>query len=92
MAIGETTVINKTGLHARPAATLAKTAAKFKSKISIKNLNIDSEEVNAKSVVSILTLGMSQNTKVRITANGEDANEALSTLITLIDSGFGEQK
>lgn len=90
MVTGETLVINKTGLHARPAATLAKAAAKFKSKISIKNINTDSKEVNAKSIITILTLGMSKGTSVRITADGEDAKEAVSTLISLIDSGFGE--
>lgn len=90
MAIGETTVINKTGLHARPAATFATAAAKFKSKISIKNLNTDSKDVNAKSVVSVLTLGMSKGTKIRITADGEDADEAVSALTLLIESGFGE--
>lgn len=90
MAIGETTVVNKTGLHARPAATLAKAAAQFKSKITIRNLDTGSEEANAKSVVTIMTLGMSKGTKVCLTANGEDAEEAVSVLISLIDSGFGE--
>ncbi|MGE4485985.1 MAG: HPr family phosphocarrier protein [Oscillospiraceae bacterium] len=90
MTIGETTVKNKTGLHARPAATFATMAAKFKSKISIKNLDTDSKEVNAKSVVSVLTLGMSKGTKARITADGEDADEAVSMLTSLIDGGFGE--
>jgi Phosphotransferase System HPr (HPr) Family len=90
VAIGETTVVNKTGLHARPAATLAKAAAQFKSKITIRNLDTGSEEANAKSVVTIMTLGMSKGTKVCLTANGEDAEEAVSVLISLIDSGFGE--
>jgi len=90
VAIGETMVVNKTGLHARPAATFASAAAKFKSKITIKNLDTDSKEVNAKSAVSVLTLGMSQNTKIRITADGEDADDAVAALTTLIDAGFGE--
>lgn len=90
MVIGDTIVKNKTGLHARPAAALAKAAAKFKSKITIKNLDTGSEEANAKSVVTIMTLGMSKGTKVCITADGEDAEEAISVLISLIDSGFGE--
>lgn len=90
MVTGETIVKNKTGLHARPAAQLAMAAAKFKSKVNIKNLNTNSEEVNAKSIVTILTLGMSKDTKIRIIAEGEDEKEAVSTLITLIKSGFDE--
>ena len=90
MTTGETIVKNKTGLHARPAAALAKTAAKFKSKITIKNLDTGSEDVNAKSIVTILTLGMSKGVKISISADGEDAEDAVSTLISLIDEGFGE--
>lgn len=88
---GETIVVNKMGLHARPAAIFAKTAAQFQSTIRITNLDTDSVEVNAKSIVRVLTLDASLNAKVRITADGEDAQEAVDTLIALIDSGLGEE-
>ncbi len=90
MVTGEAIIKNKTGLHARPAATFATAAAKFKARISVKNLDTDSSEANAKSIVSVLTLGMSKDTKIRITADGEDAEEAICMLLSLINSGFGE--
>ena len=90
MTTRETTVKNKTGLHARPASTFVETAAKFKSVIKIKNLDKDSAEVNAKSIIKILTLSMSQGTNIRISAEGEDEVEAVDTLIELVDGGFGE--
>lgn len=90
MTIRETTVKNKTGLHARPASSFVETAAKFKSAIKIKNIDKDSAEVNAKSIIKLLTLSMSQGTNIRISAEGEDEVEAVDTLIELVDSGFGE--
>ncbi len=90
MTIRETTVKNKTGLHARPASSFVETAAKFKSTIKIKNIDKDSAEVNAKSIIKLLTLSMSQGTNIRISAEGEDEVEAVDTLIELVDSGFGE--
>lgn len=85
-----TTVINKTGLHARPASDFVAAAKKFKSKITIKNLTEDEGPENAKSIICILAMGMGPGTEVEITANGEDEQEAVDTLIELIDSGFGE--
>jgi len=90
MTTAEVTVKNKTGLHARPAATFASTAAKFKSEVKVKNLARNSAEVSAKSPVRILTLAISQGAKIQISASGEDEKEAVSTLTALIDEGFGE--
>lgn len=84
-------VTNKTGLHARPAATLCMEANKYKSDIRIKNLDKDGAEVNAKSTVRIMTIGASQGVTVQISANGEDEEAAVSALISLIEGGFGEQ-
>lgn len=87
----KTKIINKTGLHARPASDFVKEAKKFESKIKIANLNTPEEEpVNAKSIISILTLGMAQGTDVEITAEGSDEEEAIRSLVALIQSGFGE--
>lgn len=86
----KTTVINKTGLHARPASDFVGAAAKFKSRINIKNLTEDEGPMNAKSIICILSMGMGPGTEVELSAQGDDEKEAVDTLIALIDSGFGE--
>ena len=86
-----TTVINSHGIHARPASIFVKAASQWKSKISISNLSKpDKPPANAKSIITVLTLGMSMGTQVSITAEGEDEQEAVDSLIALIDSGLGE--
>ena len=88
----ETTVINRTGLHARPASDFVKCAKQFASRITIANLSDPAEDpVNAKSIVSVLSLGMGAGTKVQIAAAGEDEETAVLALCALIDSGFDEE-
>lgn len=84
----KTKIINKTGLHARPASIFVSAAGKFKSKVTIKK--IGGAEANAKSIVLLLTLALSQGTEVEISADGEDERAAVDALVTLINSGFGE--
>lgn len=79
---------NKSGLHARPATTFIKAAQKFKSDITIEK---DSKQANAKSIVSLLSIGASKGSIVKITATGEDEIQAINTLIELIKSKFGEE-
>jgi phosphocarrier protein len=87
----QTTVINQTGLHARPASDFVTEAKKYASKITIRNLSDDSAvAVNAKSIVRILSEGMGPGTNVEISAEGEDETAAVDGLIALINSGFGE--
>ncbi len=86
----EITVTNKVGLHARPAADFVKTAGKFKSKINVKNLTEESDTVNAKSILKVLTIGVAENHQVEITAEGEDEEAAIAALEALIQSNFGE--
>ena len=81
-------IINKTGLHARPASDFVLTAKKFESKITI--CKEGGEPVNAKSVVRLLAECIGQGTKVELTADGADEVAALDTLVALIESGFGE--
>lgn len=83
------TVLNKSGLHARPASDFVKEASKFSSKITIKRLDED-EEANAKSIVFLLSLGIGQGTEVEISANGDDEQQAVEALTALVESGFGE--
>jgi len=89
----EATIVvrNEVGLHARPAAMFVQLASKYQSEILVAKLEGDSDrEVNAKSILSLLTLGVSQGTAVRIRATGQDEDEAVSALRELIDSDFGE--
>ena len=89
----EATVVvrNKVGLHARPAAMFVQLANKYKSEILIaKTEDGDGREVNAKSILSILTLAVCQGTEVRIKATGEDENEAVGALCELIETNFGK--
>ncbi len=84
----ETTIKNRAGIHARPATLIVKEAAKYKSNIYIEK---GTEKINAKSILCILTLGGSYNTKIKVIADGVDENDAVDALINLIDSKFEEQ-
>ena len=85
----QTTIINKTGLHARPASDFVAAATKFKSKITIRRIDSD-KEANVKSIIFLLSLGLTQGTQVEVAASGDDEAEAVDTLVALIESGFGE--
>jgi PTS hybrid protein len=76
-------LINPSGLHARPAAELVKHASKFSSTIQLNG-------VDAKSLLRIMGLGLAKGSTVSLVATGDDAAEAVDTLIGLIESGFGE--
>jgi phosphotransferase system HPr (HPr) family protein len=80
------------GLHLRPAALFVKTAARFTSTITLANLSRDgSKQVNAKSMFSLMQLGVSQGHQVRIQATGADAADALAALEQLVTNNFEEQ-
>ncbi|MBL7129962.1 MAG: HPr family phosphocarrier protein [Candidatus Omnitrophica bacterium] len=74
-------VKNKQGLHARPAALFVQLANKFDSKITVAK---DNQEVNGKSIMGILMLAAEKNSEILITAEGDDAKEAIDTLEELI--------
>ena len=86
----EIVIHNKIGLHARPAATFAKTAAQFSSRITLENLSRGARQVNAKSILSVLTAVVKQGDQIRITAEGTDEVAAVNALSELIASNFGE--
>ena len=73
----EITVMNLQGLHARPAAMFVQIANKYDSKIMVKK---DNENVNGKSIMGILMLGAQHKSIIKITADGEDAQEAINEL------------
>ena len=83
VVIASTVLVNPSGLHARPAAEFVKLAAKFRAAVTVNG-------TDAKSLLRIMSLGLSAGTAVQLTAEGPDAGEAIPALIALIDSGFGE--
>ena len=84
----EIIVRHEVGLHARPAAMFVKIANNFLSQITVKNLSNESDSVNAKSILGILTSGVQMNDRIRITTEGEDEDEALAALRDLIEGNF----
>ncbi|NWG05223.1 MAG: phosphoenolpyruvate--protein phosphotransferase [Chloroflexi bacterium] len=83
----EITINNETGLHARPAKTLVNLVKQFKSNITIWH---GEKKANAKSLISVLTLGASKGSQLKIEVNGEDEDIALAEIESAILSGLGE--
>jgi phosphocarrier protein HPr len=81
------TIVNKLGLHARPAAEIVKTAARFKSHITLVR---DDLEVNGKSIMGVMMLAAEFGATVLIRADGEDAEAAIDALAALAAAKFGE--
>jgi phosphocarrier protein HPr len=81
------TINHKVGLHARPAALFIQTAKQFDSNITVTH---GEREANAKSILSMLTLGADQGAVITIHAEGEDAEQALAALKALVEDNFGE--
>ncbi len=81
------TVTNSHGIHARPAAEIVKTAAKFTAEITIAR---DDLEVNGKSIMGVMMLAAECGAEVAIRADGADADAALDALAALVASNFGE--
>jgi len=84
----EITISHEVGLHARPAAMFVKVANGFLSQITVKNISNETDSVDAKSILGILTSGVQMNDRIRITAEGEDEDEALAALRDLIERNF----
>ena len=86
----EIAITHPVGLHARPAAEFVKLAAKYPCDIKVCNMTAAGKTVNAKSILSVLTLGVQQGHVVQIETSGEREDEALQALRDLIISNFGE--
>jgi phosphocarrier protein HPr len=84
----EIEIRHSAGLHARPATLFVQTAQKFKSDITVSYSN---KTVNGKSIISMLNLGATRNAKISISAEGEDEENAINVLKTLIESDFAER-
>jgi len=86
----EHTIRNPSGLHARPAAMFVRTAAGFASRITLENVDRATAPVDAKSIIAIMSSGVSNGTRVRVMADGADEEAAIEALEALIASGIGE--
>ena len=82
------TIVNKNGLHARPAAEIVKTASKFASDIIIVR---DELEVNGKSIMGVMMLAAECGSEVTLRATGPDESDAVEAIAKLISSKFGER-
>lgn len=87
MVSSEVTVSNSVGLHARPATFFIQRANSFKSSIWVEK---DDRKVNAKSLLGVLSLGIVKGTTITIIADGTDDEEAVKTLVSVIESNFTE--
>ncbi|MEZ9405238.1 fused PTS fructose transporter subunit IIA/HPr protein [Vibrio sp. 10N.286.48.F5] len=81
---------NAHGLHARPGAMLVAEAKKFESTIRVSNLDGDGKEVNAKSLMKVIALGVKHGHQLQFVAEGDDAAQALESIGKAIASGLGE--
>ncbi|OPL18472.1 MAG: phosphocarrier protein HPr [Candidatus Aegiribacteria sp. MLS_C] len=88
MKTDSTEVVNKLGIHARPAAQIVKTASNYDSTV---NLTVEGITVNAKSIMGVMTLAACRGTTILVHAEGEDEERAVGALIELIRNGFGEE-
>lgn len=82
------TVKNRAGIHARPASLIAQTANKFSSEITLEK---DAVEVNAKSIMGVITMAAGYNTTIVLKVNGEDEQEALAAIERLFETKFEEE-
>jgi phosphocarrier protein len=87
MAERSVRIVNKLGVHARPAAEIVKLAARFKSDITIIR---DDVEVNGKSIMGVMLLAAERGSTILLRAEGDDADAALDALAELVANGFGE--
>ena len=87
MAERSVKIVNKLGIHARPAAEIVKTASRFGSSITIVR---DDLEVNGKSIMGVMMLAAEQGSTIDLKADGPDAEAALDALEAVIADGFGE--
>jgi phosphocarrier protein len=81
----ELTIVNKLGLHARPAAMFVKMAAGFDAEIWVEK---DDEQVNGKSIMGLMMLAAGYGAKIKVTTEGNQAAEAMVAIETLINNGF----
>ena len=82
-------IVNRAGMHARPASALVKLAGTFASEVRLAK---DGLEVNGKSIMGVLMLAAEMGSRLRISADGRDAADAVDALAALVERGFGEME
>ena len=80
-------ILNRYGLHARPAAEFVKLSSRFKAKVTVEKEGL---EVNGKSIMGVMMLAAECGSTLKSRAVGDDADEALEALATLVSERFGE--
>jgi phosphocarrier protein len=81
------TIVNRDGVHTRPAAAIVKTASQFKAEFFI---NQDGMEINGKSIIGVMTLAAEQGSTLLLRFEGSDEELAADALVNLFASGFGD--
>lgn len=81
-------IVNKLGMHARSAALFSKQASQFTSKIEVVK---DQMKVNGKSIMELLTIAAVKGAKIIIRSDGNDEEDAINSLVSLVKDGFGER-
>ena len=84
----DVTIVNKNGLHARPAAEIVKIASKFRSEITISR---DDVEVNGKSIMGVMMLAAEHGATIKLKAQGPDAEDAIRAIAEVVAKKFGEK-
>jgi phosphocarrier protein len=85
----EVEIVNRAGMHARPAAEFVKVAGRFSADIRVEK---DGLEVNGKSIMGVLMLAAERGSRLRLSAKGKDAEDALNALSDLVKRGFEEME
>ncbi len=80
-------IVNKLGLHARPAAMLVTVASKFASEVYLTKNGL---RVNGKSIMGVMMLAAEMGSELEVEVNGPDEEQALADILQCIASGFGE--
>lgn len=88
----EVTISNKLGLHARPAMQFVDVANQFKSEVHVHKGGEEPADADGKSVMQMIILAATEGTPLLIEAEGEDAEDALRTLVELVEGKFGEEE
>ncbi len=83
----EVTIMNRAGLHTRPAAARVKLAAQFQSEFFIYK---DGFEINGKSIIGVMTLAAEQGSTLQLKFEGSDEAQAAQAIVGLFDRGFDE--
>ena len=83
-------IVNRLGLHARPAMSFVDLAASFRSEIKVRRVDMPDEWVDGKSIMQMMLLAATQHTELEIEAHGPDGAKACEALRALVEGGFGE--